>query len=418
MRAEPASTAPTRAGAAESRDDMGRATGEFVPMRIVIVNKFLHITGGADRHCRGLAEILEKRGHEVAFLSTASSDPSSFPAVSVPASVTHDSRDDLSLTRQAKTAAKAWWNREAAAAMKQLLHDFRPDVVHAHKLYPQLSVAPVVEAARARIPIVQTLHDFELISASALDARGGWGDDDEIRLRYRLLNNSTFPVRKRVHVPRVRAFVSVSRYVARVYRAHGIASVVLPNFLTDTADGSGVQSTFADREGIVFVGRLQPEKGVADVVELARRRSDIPVTIAGAGDLDGYVAKHAEQLDNLTTAGFLGSEELFELMRHARLVVVPSRWQEPAGLTPIEAMAQGTPVVAYANGGLAEYVADAGGGRVVPTDVENLIETCAELYTDAETWAKLSRCALAAVEGTHSRGHYAEKIERVYESVV
>jgi glycosyltransferase involved in cell wall biosynthesis len=302
--------------------------------------------------------------------------------------------------------------------MKRLLGDYRPDVVHAHKLYPQLSVAPIVEAARARIPVVQTLHDFELISGSALDARGGWRDDDESRLRYRVLNSSTFPVRKRVHVPRVSAFVSVSRYVARVYRAHGIASVVLPNFLTASGNGSRAPSAFADRDGIVFVGRLQPEKGVADVVELARRLSDIPVTIAGAGELDGYVAKHAKQLDNLTATGFLGSEELSELMRHARLAVVPSRWQEPAGLTPIEAMAQGTPVVAYANGGLAEYVADAGGGRVVPADVENLIETCAELYADTETWTKLSRCALAAVEGTHSRDRYAEAIERVYEGVL
>jgi glycosyltransferase involved in cell wall biosynthesis len=263
---------------------------------------------------------------------------------------------------------------------------------------------------------VQTLHDFELISGSALDARGGWRDKDETRLRYRLLNTSTFPVRRRIHVRRVRAFVSVSRYVARVYQAHGITSSVLPNFLTETR-GSRSLPPYIDREGIVFVGRLQREKGVADVVELARRLPDIPVTIAGAGELDAYVSEHAKRLDNLTALGFVGSEVLAELVRHARLAVVPSRWQEPAGLTPIEAMAQGTPVVAYANGGLAEYVADSGGGRVVPADLENLVGACAELYSDAETWTTLSRSGLSAVETTHSGAAYAAKIERVYEDL-
>jgi glycosyltransferase involved in cell wall biosynthesis len=386
-------------------------------LRIVIVNKYAHITGGADRHCRGLAEMLEERGHEVVFLASGSDDPPDIRAVLIESSVTHDSRTELSLARQVTTAAKALWNPEAAAAMRRLLEDYRPDVVHAHKLYPQLSVAPVVEAARARIPVVQTLHDFELISGSALDARGGWRDSDESRLRYQLLNSSTLPIRRRVHVPRVRAFISVSRYVARVYEAHGIASAVLPNFTSATTT-SRTPTPFADREGIAFVGRLQPEKGVADVVEVARRLPHISVTIAGSGELDAYVAEQASRLGNLTAAGFLGAEEIDRLVGNARLVVVPSRWQEPGPLTPIETMAQGTPVIAYANGGLAEYVADAGGGRVVPEDVENLVQACAELHSDAETWTTLSQRALAAVEQTHSRARYAERLERIYEDVV
>ena len=148
-------------------------------MRIAIVNKYLHVTGGADRHCRGLAEILEERGHEVVFLTTEGTDAPDRAAVTIPTSVTHDSRAALSMAEQARAAARSLWNPDAAAAMRRLIAEYRPDVVHAHKLYPQLSVAPLVEAARARIPIVQTLHDFELIAASALDARGGWRDLDE-----------------------------------------------------------------------------------------------------------------------------------------------------------------------------------------------------------------------------------------------
>jgi glycosyltransferase involved in cell wall biosynthesis len=318
---------------------------------------------------------------------------------------------------QARAAARALWNPDAAAAMRRLIAEYRPDVVHAHKLYPQLSVAPVVEAARARIPIVQTLHDFELIASSALDARGGWRDLDETRLRYRLLNSTTFPIRRRVYRPRVRAFVSVSRHIARVYGAHGIRSTVLPNFLPSSQRPTRLPS-FAEREGIVFVGRLQPEKGVADVLTLAQRLPEVPVTIIGSGELDAYVAEHASRLDNLAATGFLGADAVAAHMSAARLLVIPSRWQEPGPLTPLEAMALGTPVVAFANGGLAEYVADAGAGRVVPGDAESLVTACAELYGDGDTWSKLSRAALVAVEERHSRSGYGEKIEHVYRALV
>ena len=386
-------------------------------MRIAIVNKYLHVTGGADRHCRGLAEILEERGHEVVFLTTEGADAPDRAAVTIPTSVTHDSRATLSPAEQARAAARSLWNPDAAAAMRRLIAEYRPDVVHAHKLYPQLSVAPLVEAARARIPIVQTLHDFELIAASALDARGGWRDLDETRLRYRLLNSTTLPIRRRVYRPLVRAFVSVSRYIARVYGAHGIRSTVLPNFLPSAQRPTRLTS-FAQREGIVFVGRLQPEKGVADVLALAQRLPEVPVTIIGTGELDAPVAEHASRLDNLAATGFLGADAVAAHMSAARLLVIPSRWQEPGPLTPLEAMALGTPVVAFANGGLAEYVADAGAGRVVPGDAESLVAACAELYGDGDTWSKLSRAALAAVEERHSRSGYGEKIERVYRALV
>jgi glycosyltransferase involved in cell wall biosynthesis len=386
-------------------------------MRIAIVNKYLHVTGGADRHCRCLAQLLQERGHDVVLLSTATDDPPDLPAVFVSTSVTHDSRVELSLGNQARAAVRALWNSEAAAAMRRLIDEYRPEVVHAHKLYPQLSVAPVVVARRARIPVVQTLHDFELISGSPLDARGGWRDTDEARFRYRLLNSTTLPVRGRVHVPRVSVFISISRYVARIYASHGVESTTLPNFATNLP-ASTASPTFAERDGIAFVGRLRPEKGVADVVALAERLPDVSVTIAGSGSLDKYVAKSVAGLNNLTATGFIGMDKIDTLMRRARLVVVPSRWQEPAGLTAVEAMAQGTPVVAYANGGLAEYVADAGGGIIVPSDIESLVRACAELHSDAEAWAKLSRRAVAAVEGSHSRKGYGEQIERIYRGVL
>ena len=245
--------------------------------------------------------------------------------------------------------------------MRRLVETYRPDVVHLHKLYPQLSAAPVVVAARRGVPLVQTLHDYELISANWTDVRGGWLDRTETRLAYRSLNTGLFPFRRAVHTRSVDAFISVSRLVAQVHEAHGIRSEVIPNFVR-AHDSGAPPPSFAGRSGVVYVGRLTEEKGVRDVLELARCLPDVRVSIAGSGPLLGEVRQRAAELDNLSALGFTDREDVTALVAGARLAVVPSLWQEPGALAPLEAMSLGTPVIAYANGGLAEYVADTGGG--------------------------------------------------------
>ena len=289
--------------------------------------------------------------------------------------------------------------------------------MHSHKLYPQLSVAPVVVASRAGVPVVQTLHDFEMISASPIDARGGYWDPDEPKLRFKVLNAATRPVHRRVHAPRVSAYVAVSRFVARVHATHGIDTEVLPNFVVDADDQSELPLSFEERAGIVFLGRLRPEKGVLDVVELARKLPAIRVTVIGSGDLEGTIRREAAQIPNLHVAGFVRDPDLRQMLRSARVVVIPSRCQDAGPLVPLEAMSHATPVVAYAMGGLGEYVNDAGGGRVVSVDVDALAGAAAELHDDAATWRALSESGREAIARRHTPTAYAERIEAVYRAV-
>jgi glycosyltransferase involved in cell wall biosynthesis len=384
-------------------------------MRIVIVNKYAHLTGGADQHCLGLAHAIQRRGHEVRFLSTRDERNAVDDGVFVSCSVTHGSRESLSPPAQASVFAKALWNREAASAMRRLLDEFRPDVVHTHKLYPQLSAAPLVVASRAGTPIVQTLHDFEMISASPIDARGGRWDPDESRVRFKLLNGALRPVHRRVHAPRVSTFIAVSRFVARVHAGHGIDAKVLPNFVPYDQEELPEPLPYDERIGVVFLGRLQPEKGALDAVELARLAPGIPVTIVGSGDLEARIRSEAADIENLHVAGFVPDPDLRETLRRARVVVIPSRCQDAGPLVPLEAMANATPVVAYSMGGLGEYVTDAGGGRVVPVDVEALTAAASEVHEDRATWEQLSRNGLDAVAARHTPAAYAARIEAVYE---
>jgi glycosyltransferase involved in cell wall biosynthesis len=382
-------------------------------VRVLLVNKFARITGGADVHCLWLADALRERGHEVQLLSTSSEENIEREGAFVRPSVTHSSRGDVPIRSQPGVVGRALWNREVATASRRLLADWRPDVVHAHKLYPQLSVAPIVEAARAGVPIVQTLHDFELVSAGALDARGGWRDADEPRMSYRALNTATMPLRRHVHVRRVTAFVAVSRFVARVYRQHGIEATVLPNFVPSS---STPPEPFVSRSGIAFVGRLTAEKGIRDVLLLAAALPDVPVTIVGTGALEHEARSVAARLPNIVLTGFVPPSEVSRIVSHARLVVLPSLCHEAAGLVALEAMVAGTPVVAYSSGGLAEYVGDAGCGLVVPRDPVTLATACGRLLADEPAWSVMSQQGLGAARTTHSSDRYVTRLLEVYES--
>lgn len=329
--------------------------------------------------------------------------------------VDHGSRDELPPLGAAGVAIRAVWNRDAHRATLQLVDDFEPDLLHAHKLYPHLSVAPIVAANQAGIPVVQTIHDYEFVAASPLDDSGGAIDQRETRPRYRMLNSVLFQVKRRRHVPAVREWISVSRAVARIYAAHGIASTPIPNF---TVAGSEPPPRFGDRAGILFVGRLVYEKGIVDVLTLARRYPTLTVRIAGQGELEDKVRAAASELPNLEYLGSLGYGDVTTMLRASALCVMPSRWQEPAGLSCLEAMAAGTPIVAYRSGGLSEYVEDAQAGVVVPWDSNALASACVALRDDSAEWSKLSANGVAASRGTHSAGAYLSALCSTYDRAV
>jgi len=382
-----------------------------------MVNNFARITGGADLQCLELSEGLRERGHEVRWLATRSEKNLETSGEFVPYAVDAQSRDRLTAKERLRAARWAIWNPHAAAAMNHLMRAYRPDVVHVHKAYVQLSVAPVVIAARHGVPVIQTAHDFEFVSASTVDSGGGLWDRTESRLSYRALNSATMLVRRFVHKPRVSRWIAVSRDLAQSYRELGrIEMTVIPNF-TEPARFPPVP--FEQRSGVVFVGRLSPEKGVEHVLEAAKLSPDIPFTVAGDGPLADRVNAAAAELGNLDYPGFVENTGSRSLLSNARVCVLPSLWNEPGSLVGLEAMAEGTPVISYRRGGLAEYVTDADAGRFSRDESpRGLAEAVASLYSDEPAWNRFSEGGREATASLHSRPVYLEALEAVYASAM
>ena len=180
---------------------------------------------------------------------------------------------------------------------------------------------------------------------------------------------------------------------------------------------------------LLILGRLVPRKGVADAIAALPRVPDAELLVVG-GPAPDQLATDPEARRLLTLAAghgvadrvrLLGRQprtDLPGLMRSCDLLLaVP--WYEPFGITPLEAMAAGLPVVATAVGGLRDTVLDGVTGRLVPPRrPEVLAQVLNELLADPPRRRAMARAGRERVLARYGWDSIAEQTEACYSSVL
>jgi glycosyltransferase involved in cell wall biosynthesis len=291
--------------------------------------------GGSQAFVSDLARGLVGRGHDVQVYAASGSE---IPGVEV----IDTGVDPRSLAgtfyRAFGPAADPGEAAEAAfAAAYGAVRAGRYDVVHNHAFD-----APAVRlAAGLEAPVVHTMHlpPDQAVSAALREVALG---------------------------SRPPAVATVSEFQAGAWRRVVPVDAVLPPYPPTRAIGWSETGG----PGALFAGRLSPEKGAAEAIDIARSAA-VPVEVYG----DVYDAEYSrEQIDprrgwpGVTVHPGVPRTELWEIMARAAVVLCPSRWDEPFGLAAAEAQACGTPVVAFRRGGLSEVIVDGVTGFLVPAD--------------------------------------------------
>ncbi|MGH9179678.1 MAG: glycosyltransferase family 4 protein [Acidimicrobiales bacterium] len=174
---------------------------------------------------------------------------------------------------------------------------------------------------------------------------------------------------------------------------------------------------FGSGEGgyFLFLGRMSPDKGAHRATEIAYK-AGVPLVIA-AKMREPWEHQYFERNvqpylnENLRYMGEVPHEEKLELLANARGLLFPIRWNEPFGMVMIEAMACGTPVLAFPEGAAPEVVQDGKTGFLCQ-DEDEMVEAVGRAHELDRTECR------AAVEGYFSTGRMVQEHLELFEEIL
>ncbi len=173
----------------------------------------------------------------------------------------------------------------------------------------------------------------------------------------------------------------------------------------------------AERRRVLFAGRVIAPKGV-DVLIRAARSVQAEFVVCGDGrqiDAMRRLARRLGVAGRVRFAGWLSAEELAVELAEASVLVMPSRWPEPAGLVGIEAQAAGRPVVASATGGVGDWLTDGVNGLCVsPGDARELARALEELLGDPPRQAAMGAAGRQIVSARYTPERHVQALLDAY----
>jgi glycosyltransferase involved in cell wall biosynthesis len=321
-------------------------------MKVVIVSGIWPPdVGGPASHAPELADFLHRRGHRVHVVTTADSAPAQRPYPvdwmprRYPPGVRHFFGAGL-VHRAARDAdvvySTGMLGRSAFGSMrKPLVVRLAGDPAYERALRRGLTKAPLDVFQREHgARVLRRVRDFELRRAA------------------------------RIVVP--------SQALADVVRGWGFAADVIPHAVSAPALPD------VARQGLVFAGRLVPQKALSVAFEAVRRNPDVTLTVAGDGPERAKVEALAPP--NVCFVGAQPREKVFELLHAADATLLSSDW-ESFSLVAAESLAVGTPVIAAAAGGVGEVVEHERNGLLVPPG--ELADAIQRYFADPELRERL-----------------------------
>ena len=396
-----------------------------------MVNKFLYSRGGCENYMLFLGEQLKNMGHEVQYFGM------------------YDEKNTVGNSKGLYTQNmdfhskgierflypfKIIYSLEAKKKIIQVIDDFKPDIIHMNNINFQLTPSVIYGAKKKGIPVVQTVHDYQMICPNHLLYNFDKNEICEKCLKGSYMNCIK---NKCIHNSRVKSIIGAieARLYSFLKTYKKVDLFITPSYFLEEKllsakelykgktktihnfiDKNKFTCENTDNENyIAFAGRLSKEKGVEILAKAAKLLPTHTFMVAGGGP-DEDILKNIE---NIKLLGFLSGEKLIEFIKNAKVLIVPSIWYENCPLSILEAQCMGVPVVTMNNGGMAELIKDGVTGTLVnePTP-EGIALKLKETIENEDYYKTLKDNCKNQKDNILSVENYADILIKEYEKLV
>ena len=402
-------------------------------MKILQVNKFFYRRGGADHHFFDLCDLLKKNGDEVSIFSMR--DKRNQSSIYEKFFVSNVEFEKLTM-KSFINLFRIIYSFEAKRKITALIKKEKPDIAHLHLFYHHLSPSILTALKKAGIPTVMTLHDWKAICPNyslfteGLPCERCKGGKYIECAKHRCIHNSLLQSAwasleayihhaKKYYENYIDLYIAPSEFVKDKFIEFGWSKNkirVLPHFLSPEFGIIDEPYPAPNKKCFAYIGRLSKEKGIDRLVQWwIKNKIKSNLEIFGDGPLFEEIkdALNNTQIKNIHLHGQTKKEKIFEIIRDVTAVIIPSVGYETFGLTAIESMAKGLPVVASNRGALSELIGSSGGGVLFDFDNDDLNEA---LNKSSDYSLRVS--ALNYIGSHHRADDYYAQLKKMYNQII
>lgn len=347
----------------------------------------------------------------------------------------NDDLDDSSVSKKLGIALNGAWSRQSYDELSALIKSSKPDVVHFHSIFPQISPSAYFACKDNGVPVVHTLHNYRPICPGAMLIRDGKPCEDCLgthllpALQHRCYRGSlsaTGAIAWQITRSRfngayglVNRFIALTAFAASRYEKAGFPKqqlAIKPNFLPNPpVVEAGNSAPYA-----VFVGRLSEEKGIFTLLKAWRGVSGLPLKVLGDGPLNNQLQAYARTENlNVEFLGFLTNDKALQIVANAQIQIIPSEWYEGFPMVVLEAYAMGIPLVVSRIGSLEEVVLEGETGvKFNPGDATDLAAKVNALKDNAALLASMKVNAKALFQRKFTADENFKQLMAIYQQVI
>jgi len=407
-------------------------------MKILNINRFHYLRGGADLYSFLLADILRKKGHTVITFSTIldKNIPSDYSGYFVDG-YSEETFGSLGIIKKAKIFLNGIYSLEAKRKLKQLIRKEKPDIAHIHGIFYQLSLSVLDALKEEGVPVIMTVHDYFLFCANGYLYRDGHicelcksGRPAAILL-HKCYQGSlpaslmAYLVKKIQHgrksLDLVDRFLVHTEGLKKIMVDWGIGKDKI-GLIHNPFDANQYEPSYVFDDYIVFYGRMARQKGIFTLLKAMGLLKDIKLKMFGSGPDLQEARRYIEEnsLKNVEIYPHMPwGEKLIKIISKARFIVSCAEWFEPSGYVNYEAFALGKPVVASFIGGYNYLIRDGYNGLFFkPGDAGSLADKIKSLYADKNLILEMGRNARDFVQNDLSYDNFYNSLMNIYRDVL